>query len=507
MEMLEQQLAGLSPEQRRLVELLLRKQQGEAADAMPSSRAAETEDEHNRVTGPAPLTGPQQWFFEKAGDYGGLWNLVMPFDVPAFLGQSPALIAQVFQHVLAHHAELRARFVRQAAGWQKVIVEPDHPVPFRCIDLAHLDPAEQEQAIKTTSDALQREIDLSCAPLVRVALFYLGESRPARLVIIAHHLIRDGFSIGIVADDFERAYQQLAHGEPIQLPAKRTSVKAYVECLQAYARSAELRHELKDYWLQLPWAELAPMPLDDPAGQARRTVAAMDAVDVVLSVEETHALQVELPRIYKAQAAEVLLMAVMQAVTTWTGRRYQLIGWVYDGRTSALPVLGEFDLSRTVGWLGFDSYLLLERVVGDDPVAALRAIQAQFHRIPNKGLGLNILRRYGDAETAETARSLLREETLVTVNYLGTLGDPSNSPSEILRPAVEPRSIPWDPHSRDFHHALFLTGQIVGGRFHAHWEYNKRVHHRATVEKIADDFMQAIRALVIHCQSQEPIRF
>ncbi|HLF24983.1 MAG TPA: amino acid adenylation domain-containing protein [Anaerolineae bacterium] len=467
--------------------------------------AAEVEDEQSQVTGPAPLTAPQQWFFEAVEDFGGLWNLVASFDMPAFLGRSPDLIAQVFQHVLEHHDELRARFVRQAAGWQKLITEPDHSAPFRCIDLAHLEPAEQDRAIQATSDALQRELDLSRAPLVRVALFYLGESRPARLVIIAHHLIRDGFSIGIVADDFERAYQQLARGEPIRFPPKTVSVRAYVERLQAYARSAELRQELEGYWLQLPWAQLAPMPLDDPEGVTRRTVGSMDAVEVVFGVEETRVLQADLPRVYKTQVAEVLLVALMQAVSAWTGRPYQLVGWVYDGRTSALPIAGEWDLSRTVGWLGFDSYLLLERVAAADPVASLRAIQDQLRRIPNKGLGLDILRRYGDAETAETARSLLREETLVTVNYLGTLGDPSNSPSTVLQPAVQLGQLPWDPHSRDFHHPLFLTGQIVGGRLHARWEYNKSVHRRATIEKIADDFQEVLRALIAHCPVQEPI--
>ncbi|HLF24986.1 MAG TPA: condensation domain-containing protein [Anaerolineae bacterium] len=505
MEMSEQQLAGLSPEQRRLVELLLRKQQGEAADTMPSSRAAEAGDEHNRVTDLVPLTGPQQWFFEVADDYGGQWNFVMPFDLPSVLGRSPELIRQVFEQLLAHHAELRAHFVRQAAGWHKVIAEPGSPASFTCVDLAHLERSEQDQALQAASDTLQNEIAVSTYPLLSAALFYLGESRPARLVIIAHHLIMDGISMGILSGDFQMAYQQLARGEPIRFPPKTTSVKAYVERLQAYARSAELRQELEAYWLKLPWAELTPLPLDDPAGQARRTVGSVDAVEVIFGVEETHVLQAELFRVYKAQAAEVLLAALMQAVSAWTGSRYQLISWIYDGRMSALPVLDEFDLSRTVGWLSFSSYLLLERVAAADPVESLRAIQAQFRRMPNKGLGLDILHRYGGAQLAETVQSLLKRETIVQVNYLGNMGDPSSSQSGIMRPSTEPRQLSWDPLSQDFHHPLFLVAQIVGGCFRARWEYNTCVYQRATIEKIASDFMAALRALISHARSQAPI--
>ncbi|HLF24985.1 MAG TPA: condensation domain-containing protein [Anaerolineae bacterium] len=493
MEMPEQQLAGLSPEQRRLVELLLSQQQ------------TETRHEQNRGTDLVPLTGPQQWFFEAVDDYGGWWNVLFPLDVPSFLGRSSGLIRQVFEHLLAHHAELRAHFVRQAAGWQKVIAEPDTPASFTCVDLAHLERSEQDQAIQAAADALNYEIEVSTFPLFRAALFYLGESRPARLVLFVHHLIMDGVSIGILAGDFQMAYQQLARGEPIRFPPKTTSVKAYVERLQAYARSAELRRELEDYWLQLPWTDLAPLPLDDPEGVARRTIGSMDSVDAALDADATHVLQIQLPRVYKAQIAEVLLMALMQAVSAWTGSRYQLISWLYDGRTSAIPVLADLDLSRTVGWLGFSSYLLLERVAASDPVESLRAIQAQFRRIPHKGLGLNILRHYGEAEAVETVKSLDRADTIVEINYLGNMGDPSGGQSDILLPATEPRPVPWDPLSQDFHHLLYLTTQIAGGCFRARWEYNTRVYQRITIEKIASDFMAALRALINHARSQAPI--
>jgi non-ribosomal peptide synthase protein (TIGR01720 family) len=337
-----------------------------------------------------------------------------------------------------------------------------------------------------------------------VALFYLGDDRLARLVIIMHHLVRDLVSQGILIGDFQTAFQQIIRGEQIRFPPKTTSVKEYVERLQAYARSAEMRRELDDYWLKLPWAHIVPLPMDYPENEARRTIGSVDYVQVALSAEETHVLQTEIPRVYKAQVIEALLMATMQAVTQWTGRQYQLISWVHDGRVNAIPGADDLDLSRTVGWLSFSGYLMLEQVAAQHPEEALRGIREQLGRIPNRGLGFDILHRYGDVEAMEKVKPLFRVNTIVQVMYQGVLEQSVDRPG-IMQPASAPAPIPWDPHNKDFHHPLFLRGYIANGCFSARWEYNKSVHKRATIEKIACDFMKAMRTLIIHCQSQAPI--
>ena len=50
---------------------------------------------------------------------------------------------------------------------------------------------------------------------------------------------------------------------------------------------------------------------------------------------------------------------------------------------------------------------------------------------------------------------------------------------------------------------LELNGVIVGGRLRLDWTYSENVHRRATVEGIAEDFAEALRSLITHCQSPE----
>lgn len=496
------QFADLTPEQRQLIELMLRKneeaqspeskhpvtgQNDIGVDLLPSSQ--------HRMKGLVPLTGQQQWFFENVDDYGGRWIWVMPYEVPSIWGQTPHLIEQILQAVLTHHDELRVRFVRQENGWQQSISEPDGPIPFKCMDLSGLETLEQDQAIKTASDALQRDMTLS-TPLLRMSLFYLGDKRPARLIIFAHHLLIDRYSLGILADDFQTAYVQLTRGEPVSLPPRRGSVQDHIEHLQAYARSDEMRHELDAYWQTLPWDRLAPLPLDDPSGETIQTVGSMASVEVALSVEETRILQTDILRVYKAQIKDVLLMAVMQAVTQWTGQSHQLIGWVYDGRRDIIPVRANFDLAFTVGWLSLSSYHLLERVTDHAPVESLLAIQKQLLHIPNKGLGWYILRHYGDAGLVEPVKALFNKNTVVIINYLGTITDPSSNQFQIMRPVSEPKPLPSDPQSRNFREPLLVNARIANGCFSARWEYNKRVHNQSTIEQIASNFRDTLRDLI-----------
>ena len=40
-----------------------------------------------------------------------------------------------------------------------------------------------------------------------------------------------------------------------------------------------------------------------------------------------------------------------------------------------------------------------------------------------------------------------------------------------------------------------------------HWTYSKAIHHRETIETLANGFIEAIRFLIIHCQSVETIMY
>jgi NRPS condensation-like uncharacterized protein len=202
---------------------------------------------------------------------------------------------------------------------------------------------EQESAVEKKSSELQRGLSLTEGPLLRAALFDLGDNKPNQLLLIIHHLITDGVSWRILIEDLQTAYEQLSRGEKIKLPPKTTSFKQWAERLIQYGDEASLKKEL-DYWAEQQ-TDASSLPLDFPDGD--NTVGSGRGISLSLSVTETQSLLREVPEVYHTQINDVLLTALAQSFSRWTGERSLLVKLEGHGRE---PLFEGVDLSRTVGW-------------------------------------------------------------------------------------------------------------------------------------------------------------
>ncbi|HYY15783.1 MAG TPA: condensation domain-containing protein, partial [Gammaproteobacteria bacterium] len=180
----------------------------------------------------------------------------------------------------------------------------------------------------------------------------------------------------------------------------------------------------------------------------------------------------------------------------WTGAGSLLLDLEGHGREE---LFAEVDLSRTVGWFTSLFPVRLE-LGGEEPGEALKAVKEQLRRIPNKGLGYGVL-RYLHPETQVRAALQALPAAEVSFNYLGQL-DQTLSESSLFRPARESSGPPQSPLGRR-PHLLEVNGWVAEGRLHLQWSYSERVHRRATVERLAQGFLEALEALIVHCQSPE----
>jgi non-ribosomal peptide synthase protein (TIGR01720 family) len=365
---------------------------------------------------------------------------------------------------------------------------------------------------------LQASLDLSSGPLVRFALFEFvvppsgGLSNPTnspeggttnsanRLLIVAHNLVIDSVSWGILLSDLDAAYQQLAQngsGEPILLPAKTSSFKQWAEHLAEYAHSDALRQEA-DYWLSESRRGIAPLPVDRYSNE--NTEASANVVSISLEVEETQALLHEAPQAYHALVNDLLLTAVAQTFARWTGNGSLLIDLEDHGREA---VVGGLDLSRTVGSLSAVYPIILKLADGGGPMEALgdslKAIKEQLRRVPGGGVGYGLLRYLsGNEEIAERLRSLPQAE--VRFSYLGQF-DHILQESSPFAPSRRTISALRSPRNRS--HLLEISGATHRGRLRLDWTYSENLHRRETIERLAQDFIEALRRLIAHCQNPE----
>jgi len=192
----------------------------------------------------------------------------------------------------------------------------------------------------------------------------------------------------------------------------------------------------------------------------------------------------------------VLLTALAQALAPWTGARALLLDLEGHGRED---LFADVDLTRTVGWCTTLFPVLLDLRKADEPGAALKIVKEQLRQVPRRGIGYGVLRYLSeDAEISARMQALPAAE--VIFNYLGQ--SVQNRPTGLFGPAHESSGPVHSPRgSRS--HLLEVNGFIAEGRLYLEWTYSDQVHDRATIERLAEGYLAALRALIAHCRAPD----
>lgn len=455
--------------------------------------------EQGLVTGSLPLTPIQHWFFEQNLSEPHHWNMAFFVEVMQVL--DPALFEQAWLHLFIHHDALRLRFIPSESGWQQVNTGLENQVNLIYTDLSAFSPDVQKSSMEATATELQVSLNLSDGPIVRGVLFDLGVNKSSRLLIIIHHLAVDFGSWRILLEDLETAYQQISQGKAIQLPQKTTSFKQWSERLKEYADSEKLQKRLNSC-LSERYKQVYRLPVDYPGGI--NTVASGQTVSVALTETETQALLQEVLAVYRTNTQEVLLTALVQAFTQWTGIKWLLFNTEEDAR-DASTTIDNVDISRTVGWLTTLYPVLLDLEGAENPGDALKAVKEQFRDISSRTIDRGVLRYLSEDTTlTEKMRSLPQAEVFFL--YLGQFGK-SFDQSSILRPTEESTGEDFSPKGTS-PHLLGVTAWVnEEGQLRLEFGYSTNVHRRETIEKLSHSFVEALQSLITHCLSLEVLEY
>ncbi|MCC6858504.1 MAG: amino acid adenylation domain-containing protein [Bryobacterales bacterium] len=428
--------------------------------------------------GPAPLTPVQLAFLERHGDAPQHFNTSMLLEVGP--GVDPRVLGEAGACLAAHHDALRLRFEKTAQGWRQFTADGTGS-PLVVQDLSRVGRGERRRAIEEACAGLQRGFDISRGPLCRFGWLDLGRRRNARLLLVFHHLVADGFSWRVLLEDLQTACRQLARGERVQLPPKTTSYARWARSLAEYAAAGGPDKEIQ-YWRSVAEAGAAPLPLDFPGGE--NTYGATGAVTLQLTPAETASL-LRLP------ARDVLLTALARALRRRTGSPRLLVETLGHGREE---IAGGLDLSRTVGWFTAEYPVLLDLGGSEDAGRQFESVREQIAAIPNRGAGYGIL-RYLHPDPAIRAEFGRHPEPQVNFNYLGQFDQVGRGEALPIRLARESPGPEQDPGARR-KALLYVVAVVSGGRLGVRWLYSGGLHRRSTVETLARDFTAESRGLI-----------
>ncbi|HKE59594.1 MAG TPA: condensation domain-containing protein, partial [Pyrinomonadaceae bacterium] len=485
----------------RLTPMQLFQHQTIAELAAVGNNGTEFQSEQGEVTGPVPLTPIQKWFFAQDLAESEHFNQAMTLQLAGPIDLE--LLKQTVQALLAHHDALRLRFEKTATGWQQidsslseVAAGPDPVVPF---DFSSLTPTDQDNEIARVIAQLHGGFDLTQPPLLRVACFDLGPSRPGQLFLVIHHLLVDGVSWRTIVEDFENIYAALTSKSSLSLPGKTTSFKKWAEGLVNYRATPALLSEA-DYWLDILRQASAPLPLDHDKGA--NTVQSARTINVSLTAEETNALLHKVPTAYRTQINDVLLTVLLQTWGDWTGVPRLTLNLEGHGREE---INKDLDVSRTVGWFTtiFPVHLNLQKNLASGE--ALKAVKEQLRRIPNRGIGYGVL-RYLDADgKGEQLRQLRIPE--VSFNYLGQFNQLTANGS-FFSVAPGPKQSDHTLHGSSGSantrpHLLDVVTIVADQQLEISFTYSVNRHRQETIERLAQKYQQGLRDLIKHCESPD----
>jgi amino acid adenylation domain-containing protein/non-ribosomal peptide synthase protein (TIGR01720 family) len=487
--------------------------------AAVAGTAQGTQSEQGEVSGEAPLTPIQRWFFAQE------------LAVPAHYNQSLLLKAQrrlkadalkaAVRGVLRQHDALRLRFERGAEGewrqWHAPLSEELVDQACTVIDLSGVGAEELGATITAAAEEVQRSLDLRQGPMVRVVWMETGAGRSGaaqegRLLIVAHHLVIDGVSWRVLLEDLERGYEQAERGQAVELGAKTASYREWAEALVAEAERG-LGAAEEQYWTEVARAEVAQIPGGTTAGGG--TVGAARRVEVGLSAERTRELLQEVPAAYNTQINDVLVTALARTLCWWTENAYSNGREAIEGTRRGAAVLVEMeghgreevgegagqavDVSRTVGWFTSIYPVALEGPAEEDMGAALKRVKEQLRRVPRRGLGYGVLRYLGDREVS--ARLQEMQPAQVGFNYLGQL---DRVVGEERWLAVSEESAGAEREGSGHRvHAVEVSGYVVGGELRMGWEYDGERYEREEMEGVAGRYKRELEELIAHCVRED----
>ncbi|WEH35119.1 amino acid adenylation domain-containing protein [Streptomyces sp. AM 4-1-1] len=219
--------------------------------------------------------------------------------------------------VLRAHPALRSQFLVQDGELNRLVVA-DPPPAFVTERVSGA--YDRERALRLASVAGRAPFDLTVPPLVRGALF-VGDGG-ALLAVTMHHIVSDGWSSRIFADDLVAAYRARTLGGP-GIPDRGAPAVPVV--------TAEQRAEGEEHWISVlrdAPSPLVPVPDLVPDDGLPGPSA---SVELTLSAEATDAVRA-LARRERSSPAVVLLSAWSILLHAWSGRDEGTFGMVFAGR-------------------------------------------------------------------------------------------------------------------------------------------------------------------------------
>jgi amino acid adenylation domain-containing protein len=425
--------------------------------------------------GDLPLSFAQQrlWFLDQLEDQSATYN--MPAALHLIGSLHVDALEQSLMEIVRRHEILRTTFP-MLNGYPVQVIAPTLTLTLLVVDLQALPEVEQSAEVRRlATEEAQRPFDLANGSLLRVTLLKLGQEEHM-LLLTMHHIVYDGWSIGIFIRELVILYEAFSKGAPSPLPELPIQYADFAHWQRQWLQGEVLETQL-NYWKQQLAA--APPLLELPTDRPR------PPVETFRGSTEPFQLNPDLTRKLKTlsqRSGTTLFMTLMAAFVTLLSR--------YSGQEDIVvgsPIANR-NRSETESLIGFfvNTLVLRTHLQGNptfqDLLARVRqvALDAYAHQdLPFEQL----------VEALQPERSLSHTPLFQVMFVL------QNAPMERLElPGLTLASLEMEIVTAQFDMTLSIE-EIEQG-LNGELEYNMDLFDGVTITRMVRHFQRLLEAIV-----------
>jgi amino acid adenylation domain-containing protein len=462
-----------SPTVATVTESLLQYRADQKLKAPPIKRASRQ--------GELPLSFAQQrlWFLDQLQPGNPAYNIPAAVRLKGAL--NVAVLEQTFQEIIKRHEALRTTF-KSVEGRPAQVIISSFNFTLPIVNLRELSQAEREaEAMRLAAEEARQPFDLTKWPLLRVTLLHLDDTEYL-LLLTVHHIVADGWSMGVLVREVAALYEAFCSGKPSPLPELSVQYADYAVWQINWLQGEVLEAKLADWKQQL--GQILP-PLQLPAKQPRSAVSSNQAEiqNFQLSGQLSEALNA-LSRQQNVTLFMTLLAALQTLLYRYTNQEDIVVGTDLANRT-------QVETEALIGF--FVNILVLRTDMRGNPT--FRQLLDRVREVTLKAY------THQDLPFDKLVEELRPDRTLSQTPLFQVLFVMQNAPMPTLEMAgltLIPVAI--DSGTAKFDLALFVseteTG-IVGS-----WKYNSDLFDRETIAQMSNRFETLLGSIVAQPDSR-----
>jgi amino acid adenylation domain-containing protein len=457
----------LSGKKRAILEALLRQQGIGEAKVERIPRRTES--------GPAPLSFAQQriWFLDQLEPESPLYNIHIGVELSGLLNVS--VLQRSIAEILRRHEALRTTFAVidnrpvQIINQSAVFKLPVH-------DLQELDESQRRSRVSAWAEESARQrFHLTTGPLLRADLLRFRETEHVLLLTI-HHIISDGWSVGVFVRELAALYEAYAAGRPSPLQELPIQYADFAAWQRSWLQGERLEEQLS-YWR----AQLTGVPplLELPTDRPRPPVQSYRGAHETLLISESLSRSLkELSRREGATLFMTLLAAFSTLLYRYSGQRDILVGTPIANRNRA----------ETESLIGFFVNTLIFRTRLSEQMT-FRELLGQVREVALEAYA------HQDLPFEKLVEELQPERSLSHSPVFQVMFDLQNAPMRDLElHGLRLTPLPFDSLMAKFD--LVMTVGETDGRLNGQLEYNTDLFDAATIERLGRHLERLLEAAV-----------